>query len=158
MQELLEQEREEYRSKPAQSLMLVQSMLGRHRTLTTLHRFYQRTMEQLDGSIFHRFVYRKYVRRFQQEESRGLFHRYVSCELEVPEDLRRLFIAKRILSPPPPTEQEAEREPVSEFPRLATPPTSSFHLSGSDFQILVRGVADALGRQNHLDSLRRGGM
>lgn len=157
LQELLEQEREEYRSKPAQSLLLVQTMLGRRQALTTLRRFYQQTVERLDGSVFHSLIYRKYVRHIRQEESGGLVRRYASRELAVPEDLRLLPAAKRLPPPPPPLpERETDREPPAE-PSRPAPPASGLRLSGGDFQMLVRGVADALDRQSRLNSLRRGG-
>ena len=157
LQELLERERDEYRNKPAQSLLLVQSMLGRHQTLTTLRRFYRRTTEHLDSSVVHSLIYRKYIRHIQQDGEGGFVHRYVSRELSVPKDLRLLLVAKRLPPSPPPPEYRTDREPQAE-PQKPTPPVNGLHLSSSDFQILVRGVADALGRQNHLHSLRRGGM
>lgn len=154
-----ERQREEHRGKPAQSLLLVQSVLGRHQTLTTLRRFYQQTVEKLDGAIFHSLIRRQYVRHIRQEENGGFLHRYARRETPVPEDLRYLPAAKRLASPPqPPPEQELDREQQAEAQRPAPPPESSFRLSSGDFQILVRGVADALSRQSRLDSLRRGGM
>ncbi len=154
-----EQERETRRGKPEQSLLLVQSMLGRHQTLTTLRRFYRQTVEKLDGAVFHSLIRRQYVRYIRQDESGGFLHRYARRETPVPEDLRYLPAAKRLASPPqPPPEQELDREQQAEAQRPAPPPESSFRLSSGDFQILVRGVADALSRQSRLDSLRRGGM
>lgn len=156
LQELLERERDEYRNKPAQSLLLVQSMLGRHQTLTTLRRFYRRTTEQLDSSVFHSLIYRKYIRHIQQDGEGGFVHRYVNRELSVPEDLRLLPVAKR-LPPPPPPEHETVREPQTALPKPSPPPAYGLRLSNNDFQMLVRGVADVLGRQSRLNSLRRGG-
>lgn len=160
LQGLLEQEREAYRGKPAQALLLMQRMLGRHQMLTTLHRLYRRTTEQLEGSILHRIVYRRYVRCIQQGEN-GLLFRYTSRERPVPEELRSLPVAKRYVLPSPPgqePEQEPEQGPRA-GPQKPTPaPAGGFSLSGGDFQLLVRGVVEALGRQSRLDSLRRGGM
>lgn len=158
LQELLEQEREEYRSKPAQSLLLVQSILGRRQTLASLRRLYRQTAERLDGSIFHSLIYRRYVRHIRQEENGGPVRRYASREAAVPEDLRRLPAAKRLPPlPPPPPEREADRVSPAEPSKPAPPPANGLRLSSGDFQMLVRGVADALGRQSRLDSLRRGG-
>jgi len=156
LQGLLEQEREAYRGKPAQALLLMQRMLGRHQMLTTLHRLYRRTTEQLEGSILHRIVYRRYVRCIQQGEN-GLLFRYTSRERPVPEELRSLPVAKRYVLPSPPG-QESEQEPRAEPQKPAPAPAGGLSLSGGDFQLLVRGVAEALGRQSRLDSLRRGGM
>lgn len=153
-----ERQREEHRGKPAQSLLLVQSILGRHQTLATLRRFYRQTVEKLDGTIFHSLIRRQYVRYIRQDESGGFTHRYASREAPVPEDLRRLPAAKRFPpSPQSPPEREYDRERLAEAQKPA-PPANSFRLSGSDFQVLVRGVADALSRQSRLNSLRRGGM
>lgn len=158
-QELLEQEREAYHSKPAQSLLLVQRILGRHQMLTTLRRFYRQTTEQLDGSILHRIIYRRYVRHIQQEEEGSLLYRYASRERPVPEDLRSLPVAKRYSLPPQsPPRPEPEPEPQTE-PRKSVPaPAGGLALSSGDFQNLVRGVAAALNRQSRLDSMRRGGL
>ncbi len=154
-----EQQREEYRGKPAESLLLVRSVLGRHQTLATLRRFYRQTVEKLDGAIFHSLIRRQYVRYIRQDGDGGFLHRYASREVPVPEDLRYLSTAKRFPpSPQPPPEREAAPDRQAEVQKQAPPPASSFFLSGSDFQILVRGVADALSRQSRLDSLRRGGM
>ena len=61
------------------------------------------------------------------------------------------------LPPPPPPEQEDEPGRQAE-PQKPLPPTSPLCLSNSDFQALVRGVADVLRRHDRLDSLRQGGM
>ena len=151
----LEQEREAHRGRPAQSLLLVQSVLGRHQTLATLRRFYRRTVEQLDGTILHSLVRRRYVRYVRQDAEGGFIHRYAGREAPVPEDLRRLSAAKRFL---PPMQTPPEREPDHEVePQKQVLPANGLQLSGSDFQLLVRGVADALNRQSRLASLRQGG-
>lgn len=157
-QGFLEQSQEAHRGKPAQSLLLVQRLLGRHQTLTTLRRFYQRTVEQLDGAILRRLICRQFVRTIRQEQSDGFIYRYAKREMPVPEDLRRLAVAKRhSLPPPPPSEQEVDPVRQAE-PQKPLPPSNPPCLSGSDFQALVRGVADALSRQSRLDTLRRGGI
>ena len=157
-QGFLEQAQEAHRGKPAQSLLLVQRLLGRHQTLTTLRRFYQRTVEQLDGAILRRLICRQFVRTIRQEQSGGFIYRYAKREMPVPEDLRRLAVAKRhSLPPPPPSEQEVDPVRQAE-PQKPLPPSNPPCLSGSDFQALVRGVADALSRQSRLDTLRRGGI
>ena len=153
-----EQAQEAHCGKPAQSLLLVQRLLGRHQTLTTLRRFYRRTVEQLDGAILRRLICRQFVRTIRQEQNGGFIYRYANREMSVPEDLRRLITAKRLpLPPPPPPEQEDEPGRQAE-PQKPLPPTSPLCLSNSDFQALVRGVADVLRRQDRLDSLRQGGM
>lgn len=150
--------REAHRGRPAQSLLLMQSILGRRQTLTTLRRFYRRTVEQLDGTILHSLVRRRYVRYVRQDADGGFIHRYAGREAPVSEDLRRLSAATRSLPPPQsPPEQEVGPGPRVESQKSA-PPASSLRLNGSDFQVLVRGVADALSRQSRLASLRRGGM
>lgn len=157
-QGFLEQAQEAHRGKLAQSLLLVQRLLGRHQTLTTLRRFYQRTVEQLDGAILRRLICRQFVRTIRQEQSGGFIYRYAKREMPVPEDLRRLAVAKRhSLPPPPPSEQEVDPVRQAE-PQKPLPPSNPPCLSGSDFQALVRGVADALSRQSRLDTLRRGGI
>ena len=78
--------------------------------------------------------------------------------MPVPEDLRRLAVAKRhSLPPPPPSDQEVDPVRQAE-PQKPLLPSNPLCLSGSDFQALVRGVADALSRQSRLDTLRRGGI
>ena len=52
--------------------------------------------------------------------------------------------------------REQEREVWRNGPSPLPPPAGA-GLSGAEFQALVRGVADALGRQSRLGSLRRGG-
>lgn len=158
LRELLDQEREAYRGKPAQALLLMQRMLDRHRLLATLRRLYRRTTEQLEGSILHRIVYQRYVRCIQQGEN-GLLFRYARRERPVPEELRSLPAAKRYVLPPPPG-QEPEQGPRVEpqKPAPAPAPAGGFSMSGGDFQLLVRGVAEALGRRSRLDALRRGGV
>lgn len=151
-------EREEYRGRPAQSLLLVERVLGRQQALHTLRRFCRRTLERLDGTILYSRIFHRYVRLLRQDVDGGFIHRYIGREAPVPEDLRRLSAAKRSLPPrQPPPEQKPGHEPQAE-PHNPAPPAGGFRLSGSDFQLLVRGVADALGRRSRLESLRRGGM
>lgn len=153
---LLAQEREEYRDKPAQSLLLVRNVLGR-RTLDTLRRFYRQTTEQLDGSILHSLVCRRYVRRIQRDVSGGLAPRYASREVDVTENLCRLPATKRVSSPLQPPEPKREREPEERRPE-PSPMERGIQLTEQDFQVLVRSVANALGSRQRLESLRRGGM
>jgi len=154
-QELLAREREAYRGKPAQSLLLLQSVLGRRQTLTALRRFCLQLAERRDVSVLRRFIDRVYVHRIRREEEGAPAQRYAKREAAVPEELRRLPTAKRVPPPPPPPEREEGREPAGE-PGEPSPP-AALRLSGGDFRMLVRGVADALGRQSRLDALRRGG-
>jgi len=156
LQELLAREREEYRGKPARSLLLVQNILGRSQTLAVLRRFFRETAQR--RSMIHSLIYHSYVRRYRQNGERGLLPRYARRELAVPEELRSLYVAKRL--PPPRQQPEPEDAPKPrEKPQRPIPPAAgALSLSEADFQGLVRGVADALNRQSRLDSLRRGGM
>jgi len=154
--ELLIREREEYGGRPVRSLLLVRRMLGRRQTLTTLRRFYCQAAEKLEGSILHSLIYRRYARHIQQDGGVGLSLRYTGRELAVPEDLRRLPAARRAPLFPRPPECEPNRGPAER--RAAPAAAAGLRLSAADFQALVRGVADALGRQGRLRSLRRGGM
>jgi len=155
-QKLLAREREAYRGKPAQSLLLLQSVLGRQQTLTALRRFCFQLTERRDVSTLRRFIDRVYVRRIRREEEEAPVRRYAKREAAVPEELRRLPTARRVPPPPPPpVEREEAQEPVRE--PVEPPPPAFLHLSDGDFRMLVRGVADALGRQSRLDALRRGG-
>lgn len=156
LQEFLAQEWEEYRSKPARSLLLVQSMLGRHQTLTTLRRFYRKTTRELDGSLLRTLIRRSCVRHIRRDEGENPVYRYVRHELTVSEDLRGLPAAKRPAPPRPQSEREAEHGSRAEPQKPA--PAGGPLLSDTDFQALVRGVTDALSRQSRVGSLRRGGM
>lgn len=158
LQGLLEQKRGEYRGKPAHSLLLVQNVLGRRQTLDTLRRFYRQAAERLDGSILHRLVCRRYVRHIWRDESGRLVHRYATRELDVPEGLCRFPAAKRVSPPLQPPEPDGGREPEKRRPDPPPPAGRGLCLTDRDFQVLVRGVADALGRQDRLESLRRGGV
>ncbi len=128
LQELLAREREEYQGKPARSLLLVQNILGRRQMLAVLRRLYRETTE------------RNFVLRFRQDGESGL------------------YIAKRLPPPPRPPEPKEVPEPREGPQKPAPPPAGGLSLSEADFQVLVRGVADVLGRKSQLDSLRRGGM
>jgi len=155
-QELLVRERETYRGRPARSLLLVQSVLGRRQTLTALERFSLRLTERRDASMLRRLLDRVYVRRIRWEEEAPSVRRYVKREAAVPEELYCLPTAGRATPPPPPpVEREAARGPATE--PLEAPPPPALHLGDGDFRLLVRGVADALDRRNRLDALRRGG-
>jgi len=156
LQELLAREREEYRGKPARSLLLVQNILGRSQTLAVLRRFFRETTER--RSIVHSLIYHSYVRRYRQDGESGPIPRYARRELALPEDLHGLYVAKRLPPPQQPPEPEEAPESREEPRKPAPPPTGGLTLSEADFQGLVRGVADALNRQSRLDSLRRGGM
>ncbi len=156
LRELLAQEREEYRGKPARSLLLIQNILGRRQTLAVLRRLYRETVER--RSIVRGLFCRGHVLRFPRDGESGLIPRYARRELAPPEELRRLYVAKRLPPPQPPPEPEGAPEPREEPQKPAPPPAGGLSLSEADFQGLVRGVADALNRRSRLDSLRRGGM
>jgi len=155
-QEILDREREEYRSRPAQSLLLVQSVLGRHQTLTTLRRLYREASERLDGFILHSLAHRRYVRHVRQDQEKRFSHRYAGQERAVLEELRHP--AARRVPPLPPPEPEPSHAPEGKIAGTLPPSGGVLRLSGADFQSLVRGVADALSRRNRLESMRRGGM
>lgn len=130
--ELLDRELEERRGRPAQSLLLARRVLGRR---------------TLDSFILHSLVYRRYLCQIQQDGERYLLHRSAGPRRALPEE--------------PPHPPAAEREPdhpvLKEGTRAGAAP-AGLRLSGAEFRLLVRGVADALGRQGRLDTLRRGGM
>lgn len=157
LQGLLEEKREEYRGRPAHSLLLVQTVLGRRRTLDALRRFYRHIVNHLDESSLQNMIFRRSVRHIWRDETGGLVHRYVRRELDVPEELCRLPEAKPVPSPMQPPEPEERREPEKRRPE-PPPVEHGLRLTDRDFRVLVRGVADALGRQSRLESLRRGGM
>lgn len=157
LQGLLEEKREEYRGRPAHSLLLVQAVLGRRRTLDTLRRFYRRIVNHLDESSLQNMIFRRSVRHIWRDETGGLVHQYAHRELDVPEELCRLKEAKPVPSPMQPPEPEDRREPEKRRPE-PPPVEHGLRLTDCDFRVLVRGVADALGRQSRLESLRRGGM
>lgn len=157
LQGLLEEEREEYRGRPAHSLLLVQAVLGRRRTLDALRRFYRHIVNHLDESSLQNMIFRRSVRHIWRDETGGLVHRYARRELDVPEELCRLPEAKPVPSPMQPPEPEDRREPEKRRPE-PPPVEHGLRLTDRDFRVLVRGVADALGRQSRLESLRRGGM
>jgi len=127
-QELLAREREEYRGKPARSLLLVQTILGRRQMLAVLRRSYRETTE------------RNFVLRFRQDGESSL------------------YVAKRLPPPKRPPEPEEAHRPREEPQTPAPPPAGGLSLSEAEFQTLVRGVAGILSRQSRLDALRRGGM
>lgn len=157
LQGLLEEKREEYRGRPAHSLLLVQTVLGRRRTLDALRRFYRHIVNHLDESSLQNMIFRRSVRHIWRDETGGLVHRYARRELDVPEELCRLPEAKPVPSPMQPPEPEDRREPEKRRPE-PPPVEHGLRLTDRDFRVLVRGVADALGRQSRLESLRRGGM
>lgn len=130
--ELLARELEERRGRPAQSLLLARRVLGRR---------------TLDSFMLHSFIYRRYVCRVQQDGERYFFHQSAGSRQALPGDL------------PHPA---GERVPDCPLPKgrveEAAEATAGLCLSGAEFRLLVRGVADALGRRSRLDTLRRGGM
>lgn len=157
LQGLLEEKREEYRGRPAHSLLLVQTALGRRRTLDALRRFYRQIVNQMERSSLQSLIYRGSVRHIWRDETGGLTYRYARRETDGPEGFCRLQAAKRVSAPIPPPEREEPREPEKRRPD-PPPAERGLRLTDREFQVLVRGVADALGRQSRLESLRRGGM
>lgn len=136
---------------------LVQTVLGRRRTLDTLRRFYCHIVNCLDIFSLQNMIFRRSVRHIWRDETGGLVHRYARREPDVPEELCRLPAAKPVPSPMQPPEPEERREPEKRRPD-PSPVEHGLRLTDRDFRVLVRGVADALGRQSRLESLRRGGM
>lgn len=159
-QELLNREREKYRGRPEKSLLLVQSILDRHQMLTSLRRLYRPPANKPDGARVHMLVCQRYVRHIRQDGEADYFHRYASRQRMTPEDLRQLPAARRSppLPHPHPHDRERSREPGERRTQAPPVPASGLRLSDADFQLLVRGVAGALGRQSRLEALRRGGM
>lgn len=143
--ELLAQELEKHRSRPAQSLLLARCVLGRR---------------TLDSFILHSFIYRRYVCRVRQDGERYFFHRSAGPRQALPGNLPHPAEERvsTLLPPPEPPERGPNRPlPKGQMAEGAAA-TAGLRLSGAEFRLLVRGVADALGRQGRLDTLRRGGM
>jgi len=155
LRELLVRERETYRGRPAQSLALLQGVLGRGLLRETLCRLCRRTVEARDSAVLCSLVHPGLFQLLRWGGEAGL-GRYARRELAVPEELRRLSAARRLPPLPPPAQEPALAS--REEPKEPPPSAAGYPLSGSGFQALVRGVADALGRQSRLESLRRGGV
>lgn len=155
--DLLTQEREQYRGRPAQALGLVRTLLGRRQTLEALRRLLRQTTQRLEATTLHVLAERRSVRRREEHEAVVLRRRYVLRELPVPDDLRRLPAAR----PAAPPEGPLQREPTSP-PRKQPPEPAAaqrgFSRSEAEFQLLLRRVVDELGRQARLEALRQGGM
>lgn len=158
LQGLLEEKREEYRGRPAHSLLLVQTLLGRHRTLDALSLYHRQVVNQNSEYSLQTLIHRWSVRHIWREEPGVLVHRYARREPDGPEELCRQPEAKRPPAPTPPPEPEEPREPEKRRPEPPPPAERGLRLTDREFQVLVRGVADTLGRQSRLESLRRGGM
>ena len=154
----LEQEREAHRGKPAQSLLLVQSILNRRQTLDVLRRFYQRTSESLDRTFLYSLIFRRYVRTIKQAGTHTLIRTYAARELPVPDDLRHLPTVRRFSPPLEPQIQQPAVQNVDAKERTLSKQEDMFRINDAGFNILARRVADMLGRQQRLESLRRGGM
>ncbi len=149
-------EREARPGKPAR--FLPPDFPDRRRTLCILYSLFRRTSRTLEETVLQSLLFRRYARTSQRAGERILLYRYAIRELPVAEDLRRLPPAGRVSPPPEPQ----VRGPAARAPerRESAPPKPEgvFRLNGAEFQILVSRVADTLGRQRRLESLRQGGM
>lgn len=171
---VLKEEQERYQSRPTQAISLIWNLFGRQQAFRTLTRFYLSAVEKLGshyypalhgqnalylaaGVVLHSQVYQRYVRQLWRGESGGLPLRYAHHQQAMTDDLLSLQVARRTLPPqkvleeiaPPRQQEPSVREPVR---------AGAVHLSQADFRALVQGVADSLGRQARLESLRRGGI
>jgi len=169
---VLQEEQERYRSRPAQAISLIWNLFGRQQAFRTLTRFYMSAVEKIGsnyypalsgsnalflaaGVLLHSRVYRQYVRQFWRNETIALSTRAVPQESLSLQELTQLQVIRRVLPP---------RETVEHLTQDAPEPVrnsseSEFHpirLSEEDFRTLVQGVARSLGREAHLEALRRG--
>lgn len=156
--DLLIREREEYRGRPARALLLVETLLGRRRTLAVLDRFLRRTTERLEARALHRLLYRRSVQRREAGASVILLRRYALRELVLPGDLRRLPAARPPALPAALPQREPAARPPEQTPLAGQAVRGGLPFSEAHLQLLVRRVVDALDRQLRLESLRQGGM
>lgn len=171
---VLREEQDRYRSKPAQAISLIWNLFGRQQAFKTLTRFYMSAVEKLGtnyypalhgqnalylaaGVVMNSQVYQHYVRQLWNRESSPVPMRYAHHQQALTDDIVRLQVARRILPPQEPLEEVVRAQQTTE---TAPEPArmQEVHLSDSDFRALVQGVASSLGRQTHLESLRRGGI
>lgn len=120
------------------------------------HRPYRRIGEPPAGTILRSRVFRRHVRITVQTGEHIFFRRYTVRELPVPADLRCLPAARRIPpAPEPPAQAPASLPAETKGPPK---PAGTLLLDDAGLRILTGRVAEELGRQNRLESLRRGGM
>ncbi len=120
------------------------------------HRFYRRIGETLAGTILHSTIFRRYVRITEQTGEHVFLCRYAARELPVPSDLCRLPAALRIPpAPEPPAQAPAIRPAKGSGPPK---PAGTFRLDDAGLRLLTGRVAEELGRQSRLESLRLGGI
>ena len=171
---VLREEQERYRSKPGQAISLIWNLFGRQQAFKTLTRFHMSAVEKLGtnyypalhgsnalylaaGVVMNSQIYQHYVRQLWNHEQSTVPLRYAHHQQALEEDIMDLQVARRVLPPQEPLEQMVRsREAGTQDPEPAR--MQEVHLSESDFRALVQGVATSLGRQTHLESLRRGGI
>lgn len=126
---VLREERERYRSRPAQAASFLWTLLRRREAVWTLTRFCRNTVEPLEGP-----------------ERRAAVRRRPAAE--EPEVLPAVPPAKRQTAEERPAPPPRPEPPVREAPLM---------LSEAQFRALARDVAGLLGREARLEKLRRGG-
>lgn len=83
--------------------------------------------------------------------------RYAPRYGKVADDLQSLPVARRALPPPEAAGHGSDSRTAAPRAEAAPEPERELRLGGAAFRALVRDVAGALGRQNRLEQLRRGG-
>ncbi len=172
VRDVLKDEQERYQSKPSQAISLIWNLFGRRQAFRTLTRFYMSAVEKLGsnyypalsspnalflaaGVLLHSNVYRRYVRQIWRNESSELPLRYISKEQRIADDLANMQVVKRIMPPREMLEREAGEQPET-FHNIPEPSVQPVRLNDADFRALVQGVAQSLGREARLESMRRG--
>ena len=171
---VLREEQNRYRSKPAQAISLIWNLFGRQQAFRTLTRFYMSAVEKLGtnyypalhgqnalylaaGVVMNSQVYRHYVRQLWSREGNPVPLRYAHHQQALTDDILKLQVARRVLPPQEPLEEMVRSQQTAQADPAPTR-MQEVHLSESDFRALVQGVATSLGRQTHLETLRRGGI
>ena len=169
---VLLEEQERYKSRPSQAISLIWTLFGRQHAFRTLTRFYMGAVEKLGsnyypalagsnalylaaGIVLHSRVYQRYMRQLWGQDSSAPL-RYLPQEQSVTENMVRLTTTRRTTISKETLEQMVgpAREPHQP---VAPEPVQDIRLSEAEFRSLVRGVANSLGRQARLETLRRGG-
>lgn len=164
---VLREEQDRFRGRPAQAISLIWNLFGRRQAFRTLTRFYMNAVSRLGSSyypalnspnalflaaniLFHSRIYRREIRQLWRHElltARRPPREQTALEAE-------LYVMRRAAPPRELVERAAEEPaPAARSPGEAQRPVQ---LSEADFRALVRGVARSLGRETRLEALRRG--
>lgn len=169
---VLLEEQERYKSHPSQAISLVWNLFGRQHAFRTLTRFYMGAVEKLGsnyypaltgsnalylaaGIVLHSRVYQRYMHRLWGQDSSPPL-RYLPQEQSVAENMVRLTTTRRTTISKETLEQMVGPAQETRQP-IALEPAQEVRLSETEFRSLVRGVANSLGRQARLETLRKGG-